>query len=204
MRAARRNPGEEIESVLAFLGVLWAVYLVGLAAPGIARFGLTPRTTSGLVGIVAMPFLHGSFAHLLGNTVPLLVLTSILAASRPRWRLIVAEIIVAGGSLLWVFGRPAIHIGASGLVFGLVAFLIVSGLVERRPSALLVSLVVGFLYGGALVAGVVPGLGAGVSWDGHLCGASAGAATAVAWASGRRRGDRAPGARPRSIAKPAL
>jgi membrane associated rhomboid family serine protease len=204
MRAARRNPGEEIEGVLAFLGALWAVFLVGLAAPGIVRLGLAPRTTSGLVGIVAMPFLHGSFAHLLGNTVPLLVLTAILAASRARWRWIVAEIIVLSGSLLWVFGRPAIHIGASGLVFGLVAFLIVSGLVERRPSALLISLVVGFLYGGALVAGVVPGLAAGVSWDGHLCGAAAGAATAAAWASGRRRGDRGPGARPGSIEKPAL
>jgi len=204
MQVARRNLGEEIEAVLAFLGVIWAVFLISLAVPAVARLGLEPRTASGLVGIVAMPFLHGSFGHLIGNTITLFVLTAILAASRPHWRRIVAEIIVLSGSLLWVFGRPAIHIGASGLVLGLVAFLIVSGLVERRPTALLVSLIVGFLYGGTLIAGVVPGLDPGVSWDGHLCGAAAGTLTAAALALGRWRGGRAVSERLISNEKPLL
>jgi membrane associated rhomboid family serine protease len=204
MRAEKPNPGDEIEGVLVFLGMPWAVFLVSLAFPGIDRFGVLPRTAAGLVGVVAMPFLHGSFAHLVGNTIPLLVLTAILAASRPHWRSIVAEIVVLSGSLLWVFGRPAVHIGASGLVFGLVAFLIVSGLLERRPSALLVSLIVGFLYGGSLVVGVVPGLHSGVSWDGHLCGAVAGAATAGSPSRGGRRGGRAREIRRFADEKPVL
>jgi membrane associated rhomboid family serine protease len=76
--------------------------------------------------------------------------------------------------LLWIFGRPAVHIGASGLISGLTAFLILSGFLEHRIVPLLVSLLVGFLYGGSLVLGVLPRLGSTVSWDGHLCGAIAG------------------------------
>jgi membrane associated rhomboid family serine protease len=76
--------------------------------------------------------------------------------------------------LLWLFGRPANHIGASGLIFGLIAFLIVSGLLERRFVPLVISVVVIFFYGGSLLLGVVPRLGSHVSWDGHLFGAVAG------------------------------
>jgi membrane associated rhomboid family serine protease len=91
---------------------------------------------------------------------------------------VVLEIVLLGGLLLWLFGRPAIHIGASGLIFGLVVFLIVSGVLERRIIPLLISLVVGFTYGGTLISGVLPGGDPHISWEGHLCGAVAGAAVA--------------------------
>ena len=83
-----------------------------------------------------------------------------------------------GGLLLWLFGRHATHIGASGLIFGLIAFLIVSGLEERRIIPLIIAVVVGFLYGGTLLWGILPLSGPHTSWDGHLCGAIAGAAVA--------------------------
>ncbi len=115
-----------------------------------------------------------NFQHLLGNTVPLIVLLALLAGSRAESWEVVVVIGFGGGLLLWIFGRPEVHIGASGLIFGLIAFLILSGFLERRLIPLLVSLLVAFLYGGSLITGVLPRMTSNVSWDGHLCGAIAG------------------------------
>jgi membrane associated rhomboid family serine protease len=190
MRAAAQSMAKKIEGIFGFLGVIWAVYLVHLVIPSMGRFGLVPRTLGGLIGIAAMPFLHESFSHLLSNSVPLFILLVLLARSRARFWRIVVGVGLLSGFLLWVVGRPAIHIGASGLVFGLITYLIVSGLIERRVVSLLVAAGVGFLYGGVLVFGIVPGNGPDVSWDGHLCGAVAGMTVAFAANSGERRGVR--------------
>jgi membrane associated rhomboid family serine protease len=105
----------------------------------------------------------------------------LLIGSKARSWEAVAEIVVTGGVLLWVFGRgDRSHVGASGLVFGLAAFLIVSGLLERRVLSLLVAFVVAILYGGTLLGGMLPSVNTNVSWDGHLCGAVAGGV--LAWA----------------------
>ena len=127
-----------------------------------------------------MPFLHADFHHIVSNTFPLFILLMLLAGSKARSWEIVIEVVLLGGLLLWLFGRHADHIGASGLIFGLVAFLIVSGLLERRIVPLIVTAVVAFLYGGTLLSGVLPRLGSHVSWDGHLCGAVAGGIVAYA------------------------
>jgi membrane associated rhomboid family serine protease len=193
MKDASHTIGEELHGVLLFVGAIWAVFGLSLVFPSIDGFGLAPRTPSGLVGIVAMPFLHANLQHLLSNTFPLLVLLVLLAGSRARSWEIVAEIIVLGGLLLWLFGRShvgderMVHVGASGLIFGLIAFLIVSGVLEGRLFPLLISLVVGALYGGTLLTGVMPwSVGAHVSWDGHLCGAIAGGLVAVGLARNGR------------------
>ena len=112
--------------------------------------------------------------HILSNTLPLFILLILLAGSKARSWEVVVEIVVLGGSLLWLVGRPAIHIGASGLIFGLIAFLITSGLLEKRLVPLAIAVIVGFLYGGTLVSGVLPRIGSQISWDGHLCSAVAG------------------------------
>jgi membrane associated rhomboid family serine protease len=171
---------EELHGILLFVGSIWAVFLVSLAVPSLDSFGVTPRTLVGLVGVPAMPFLHANLHHILSNTVPLLVLLALLAGSKARsWEIVVA-VIVLGGSLLWLFGRHATHIGASGLIFGLIAFLFVSGLLEKRIVPLLIALLVGFLYGGSLLSGIMPWAGQNISWDGHLCGAVAGVTVAYA------------------------
>jgi len=171
---------EELRGVLIFVGIVWCVFLVNLILPfSLNAFGITPRSMRGLVGIPCMPFLHADFGHLLSNTVPLTILLLLLAGSRANSPMIVAAIVLTGGALLWLFGRPATHIGASSLVYGLSTFLIVSGFLERRMVPLMISVGVGFLYGGALLSGIVPSLGSNVSWDGHLCGGIAGALTAV-------------------------
>jgi len=171
---------EEIKGVVLFVGAIWAVYFVSLAFPGLDQYGVIPRTLVGLAGIPAMPFLHANLHHLLSNTFPLVILLILLAGSRAESWEVVAVIAVLGGALLWIFGRTAVHIGASGLISGLTAFLILSGFLEQRIVPLLIALVVGFLYGGSLALGVLPRLGSAVSWDGHLCGAIAGGIVAYA------------------------
>src|SRR4051812_46246417 len=111
MRAESNGIGDEIDGILGFLGVIWGVFLLSIVAPGVDRFGVVPRTSGGLIGIAAMPFLHASFAHLLSNTAPLFILLTLLAGSRARSWSIVAGISLLSGLLLWIFGRPAIHIG---------------------------------------------------------------------------------------------
>jgi len=151
-----------------------------LIFPKLDDYGVVPRTLVGLVGIPAMPFLHANLGHLLSNTVPLFVLLILLAGSRAESWEVVAAITILGGGLLWIFGRSAVHIGASGLISGLTTFLVLSGFLERRFIPLLIAIVVAFLYGGSLVLGVLPRLGSRISWDGHLFGAIAGGIVAYA------------------------
>ncbi len=156
--------------------VIWVVFMLDHVIP-LQQYGLEPRSLSGLSGIAAMPFLHSGLNHLVSNTIPLLVLLMLLAGSRARSWLIVLTIGLLSGGLLWVFGRPALHIGASAMIFGLAAFLLVSGVLERRFLPLVISALVGLLYGSTLLSGILPTVN-GVSWDGHLCGMIAGILTA--------------------------
>ncbi len=175
---------QELSGVVLFVAAIWAVFFASLGFPRLDSYGVVPRTTVGLVGIGTMPFLHANLHHLLSNTVPLFVLLVLLAGSRAESWEVVAFIAVLGGALLWIFGRPAVHIGASGLISGLAAFLILSGFLEQRIIPLLIALLVGFLYGGSLLLGVVPRVGSEISWDGHLCGAVAGGIVAYALTRG--------------------
>lgn len=166
---------QEFKGVIAFITVIWAVFLLECVVPfELISLGVTPRTLSGLVGIPAMPFLHANLQHLVTNTLPLFVLLTLLAGSKTRSWEVVGEIVLLGGILLWLCGRPATHIGASGLVFGLIAFLIVSGWLERRLVPFIISMIVMFLYGGGIVSDVIPRIGTHISWEGHLFGAVAG------------------------------
>lgn len=176
---------QELPAVLLFVGLIWLVFILDRFLP-LEQFGLIPRNGSHLVGIVTMPFLHGSLQHIMSNTVPLLVLLSLLAGSRANSRSIVLTIVVLGGALLWLFGRgAAVHIGASGLVFGLAVFLIVSGLLERRLVPMLIAVFVTFMYGSSLLGGILPWQ-SGVSWDGHLFGGIAGAVAAFFLVRGKQ------------------
>ncbi|MGD0896382.1 MAG: rhomboid family intramembrane serine protease [Thermoguttaceae bacterium] len=180
MQNASHTIREEFYGIVAFIGVIWAVFLLTCAVPSLDSYGVVPRTCVGLVGIPAMIFLHANLHHLLANTIPLFILLALLAGSRARSWEIVIDVALLGGLLLWLVGRSATHIGASGLIFGLIAFLILSGFLEKRIVPLLMSLAVGFLYGGTLLWGILPRIGSHISWDGHLCGAIAGGIVAYA------------------------
>jgi membrane associated rhomboid family serine protease len=166
-------------TLVAFVAMLWLLQVVNwITGYGMnPTFGLIPRDLGGLDGIIAMPFLHGSFAHLMANTPPLLVMGALLVATTTRALLPVnAMVIGLGGGLVWLFGNSAIHIGASGLIFGWFGFLVVRGLVDRSWITLGAASVVGVLYG-SILWGVLPGQ-TGVSWEAHLFGAISGAAAA--------------------------
>ncbi|MCD0461253.1 rhomboid family intramembrane serine protease [Roseiconus lacunae] len=167
-----------------FAGVLllamWLVWLVDATIPfDLRSWGLVPRSLWGLPGIVTMPLIHDGIGHLLRNTVPLIVLLLIVSGTRRKPWPTIGMTVVFGGGLLWIFGRYANHIGASGLVFGLIGLLIASGFLHKRIASIAVAIAVGILFGGTLIWGVLP-IGEGVSWDGHLTGFLGGIAAALA------------------------
>ena len=150
-------------------------------------YGIRPQLTEGLDGILFAPLLHFGWAHLVANTLPLLVLGYLIAVSGVgRWVAVTAVVWIVGGVGTWVVGDPrSLHLGASALVFGWLTYLLVRGFVSRRPGQILVGAVLFVLYGGALL-GVLPGQ-PGVSWQGHLFGAIGGALAAWALAGRDRR-----------------
>jgi len=175
--ALNLNTNNILQNIVLFLALIWLVFIVDLFLP-LEIFGLKPRSLGGLPCIIAMPFLHGGLGHIVSNSVPLLVLLSLLAGTRKNALGIIISISVFGGVLLWLFGRGANHIGASLLVFGLAAYLIVHGIRTKSIPNILLSIGVAFVYGTTLLTGVLP-TQPGVSWDGHLFGAIAGGL--VAW-----------------------
>lgn len=141
-------------------------------------FGVVPRTSQGLVGVVFSPLLHANWNHLFANALPLFVLLIILLADRKYhpWKSLLIIWTVSGLGT-WLIGRGAsVHIGASGIIFGLAAYLIVAGLLMKSWRAVLIAIIVLFLFGG-MFYGILPRHGP-ISWEAHLCGALAGAATA--------------------------
>ena len=164
--------------IIGSLAVMWVVEIInGFIGHRLSVWGILPRTTSGLIGIPLSPFLHGSFNHVLSNTIPFLVLGG-LVGLRGGQKLVGTSlfIIVVGGAGVWLLGRPAIHVGASGLVFGYFGYLVANGWFDRRPISILAAIAVIVVYG-SLVFGVIPTTGF-VSWEAHLFGLLAGVLSA--------------------------
>jgi membrane associated rhomboid family serine protease len=177
---------KELNGILIFVGLIWGVFLIDLILPwAFTDWGVTPRTLSGLVGVITMPFLHWSFGHVVSNTIPLVVLLLLLFGSRTRPVMIVVLLILISGILLWIFGRSSVHVGASGLIYSMTAFLITTGLMERKPVPLATAIVVGVLYGGTLIWGLLPSVEKDVSVESHALGAAGGAC--LAWVIVRKK-----------------
>ncbi|MEZ0579699.1 rhomboid family intramembrane serine protease [Nocardioides sp. MH1] len=171
---------------IAFTVLLWAIEIVD-AAMGhrLDQYGVQPRSGEGLRGIVFAPLLHGGWEHLEANSLPVLVLGFLtLATGMLRGLLATAVIWVVGGVGVWLAaGSHSNHIGASGLIFGWIAYLAIRGIVNRQPWEIGLGILVLVLYGGALW-GVLPGQ-PGVSWQGHLFGAVGGGLAALLLANER-------------------
>ncbi|MHC8323727.1 rhomboid family intramembrane serine protease [Pseudomonas sp. GB2N2] len=161
------------KTIAALAILMLALQLLNLATGySLMAFGLVPRTVHGLVGIITSPFLHASFAHLSANLIPFLILGSlVIVEGLHRFLAVSAIIILLGGSLVWLFGFAGVHIGASGWVFGLWAYLLSRAWFHRSWGNLIIASVVALLYGG-LIFGFLPRQG--VSFEGHLLGAFAG------------------------------
>lgn len=175
-----------IVPVAVMLAVMWVQEVIDSVLNGrLDRHGIGPRRISGLDGILWSPFLHGGFGHLVANTVPFAVLGAGIALSGVK-RFVQVTVLVGliGGFGTWLTGGSnSVHIGASGLVFGYLTYLVVRGFFARRLSYIAGGVVVMLLYGGVLW-GLLPS--PGVSWQGHLFGAIGGI---VAAAMLHRRGE---------------
>ena len=168
-----------IASVAVLVALMWLVGMLNLLFDyRLSDYGVVPRTAEGLIGIPLMPFLHGSFDHLVVNTMPMVVLGGLVAIHGSR-KFLTATVFITlvGGGALWVVGRTAVHVGASGLVFGYFGYLIARAWYTRSLIAVLIAVVVAVVYGGILL-GVLPFFQEGVSWEGHLTGLIAGALAA--------------------------
>jgi len=142
------------------------------------QYGLIPRTGIGLIGIFSSPLLHASWQHLLGNSISFTFFAIILALLEGEKMFIkIFLMVLIGGSLTWLMGRSANHIGASGLIFALWSYLLLAGWFSKSVKYILISLLLIFFYSG-MIFGILPGK-PGVSFEGHFFGAVAG--IIVAW-----------------------
>lgn len=164
--------------VVIFVLLLWGIEIANIVMQHrLNLYGIVPRNIVGLRGIIFSPFLHGGLIHLIMNSVPMLVLGGFVAArGKKDFFEATIFIILLGGLGTWIIGRPAVHIGASGLVFGYLGFLLSVGYYERTLSSIITAVIVFFLYGG-MIWGILPTMPF-ISWEGHLCGLMAGGVAA--------------------------
>lgn len=167
---AQRNFIKAVRISASFVILVWVVFLADwLFNLDLYRFGLLPQTQQGLTGLLMTPLLHANWQHLFSNTLPLLVAGTAILFLYPNSALRVVPVIYIGSSLVvWVFGRPDLHIGASGLIYGLLTYVFVGGIARRDIRSICVSLLIWFLYG-SLLSGLVPRSGP-ISWELHLAG----------------------------------
>lgn len=159
---------------LAIVGLFWAVKVVSdLLQIDLTSFGILPLRLKGLKGILFSPFIHASYDHLISNSVPFLILSfTLLYFYRNLAYRIFFLIYVLSGICVWLGGREAWHIGASGVVYGLASFLFFSGVFRRDLNLLTVSIIVVFLYG-SMFWGIFP-IKPEISWESHLWGSASG------------------------------
>src|SRR5215469_7440794 len=154
---ARSNFRLAFKLALCFVALLWVVELLNWGLDlGVADLGVKPRDIRGLPGIFIAPLVHASVEHLIANTVALLVVGTAMLYLYPNAALRVLPAVYLGpGIAVWLFGRGGTHLGASGLVYGLVSYIFIAGLIRRDRRAIAASLLVCFMYG-TLAWGVLP------------------------------------------------
>ncbi len=164
------------------LVILLVKMLEEMLGSGFSGYGLKPKSVDGLLGIATYPFLHKDFGHLFSNAIPLLFLgTALFYYYKKASSMIFLQLFLISGIWLWLLAKAgSVHIGASGLVYGLAAFHVTAGLIKRNHRLMAFALLVLFLYG-SLVWGIFPDFfpKRNISWEGHLTGMAAG--VLLAW-----------------------
>ncbi|MFZ4463833.1 MAG: rhomboid family intramembrane serine protease [Bacteroidales bacterium] len=165
-----------------FLALMWLFKLAEYVFDQRLSFlGITPLELRGLAGIILSPFLHGDWKHLMANSIPMLVLGAALYYFyKEIANKVLILIILLTGTWVWLGARESTHIGASGVIYGLNSFLLVSGMLRRESRLMALSLIVVFLYGG-MIWGVFPEFfpEKNISWESHLSGLVAGIVLAI-------------------------
>jgi membrane associated rhomboid family serine protease len=163
-----------------FVFIMWIVKLIEvLFEIDLSGFGIHPLAVDGIAGIILSPFIHADFGHLFNNTLPLFLLAIALFFFYSEIALkVFIQTWIFSGLLVWIGGREAWHIGASGVVYSLASFLFFSGVIRKYFRLVALSLLIVFLYG-SMVWGLVPGLYKNVSWESHMLGFFVGIALAI-------------------------
>lgn len=177
---------QQFSLLFSLVALLWLIEIANfLVGHRLNAFGIHPRTIIGLLGILVAPFLHGGFGHLLANTGPLLVLgwLILLRGADYFWQVTIF-CALASGIGVWLFGAShSTTVGASGVIFGYLGFLLLRGFYEGSATSISISMLVGFLYGG-VVFGIFP-MKQGVSWEAHLFGFLGGIISARSFSASR-------------------
>ena len=178
---AQRNFKLALKVALWFTAILWLILILDvILGLGLARFGLRPRHLDGLIGVFTAPLLHSGAEHLFSNSLPLIISLTTVLYLYPRSAMRVIPVIWAGsGILAWIIGRESLHFGASGFVYGLLAYVFISGILRLDMRSVAVSVMVWFLYG-SMIWGVLP-IRPNMSWELHLAGAILGVAMAIVY-----------------------
>ena len=179
---ANNNPlRDSILIATSFAVLIWGLkFFEFVLGVDLYTLGVYPRTQSGLLGVVTAPLIHGSWEHVIGNTLPLILLGSMLIYGYPRSRFwALAGIWLLSGTGVWLFARSSYHFGASGMTHGIFFYLFIGGILrrDRRSAALL--MVAFYMYGGMLLT-ILP-LDVEVSFESHFFGAASGAVLAYAF-----------------------
>ncbi|MDX6691106.1 MAG: hypothetical protein QOG15_2563 [Solirubrobacteraceae bacterium] len=194
----RRLGGFQV--VAGMVAIMWLSEVIDVAANHrLDRLGIEPHKPDGLIGVATAPFLHASFGHLIGNTLPFVTLGLVIAfQGAARVLAVTALVAVVSGLGAWLFGAEGtVHIGASGVVFGYATYLLARGFFNRDPMELAIAVIVAVVWGGALAGSLLPH--EGISWQSHVFGAIGGVIAAQVFA--RKRAE--PGGGGRTSAEPA-
>ena len=176
MSVSKRVPiNRQLYLIMTLCGCLTAIEVINILSGRMLNgYGLIPRDLHYLSGILTASFLHGSISHFASNIVPFAVFSLLMMQyGRSAYMRLSLTIILSTGLMVWLFGRPALHIGASGVVFGYFGFLVTAGFRSQQIKHLAISIFVAIAYG-SLIWGVLPGV-PGVSFESHLFGALSGA-----------------------------
>jgi membrane associated rhomboid family serine protease len=173
MFTPEQNGSFKVRAVVLFvlIAVMWIVRAASAVIPGhLLSSGIVPRDVSSLVGILTAPFVHVSFRHLIANSIPLFVLgTLVLLRGLTEFAIVIQLSILIGGAGTWLFGTSGSqHVGASGIVLGLMGYLLIRAAFDRKISSIVITLVVALVYGTTFAFSLIPQQD--ISWSGHFFG----------------------------------
>lgn len=169
---ALRTARTHATTLATLVGILWLVHVANLLLGGaLLILGIQPRTIAGLLGLIFAPFLHASTAHLAVNTISFVVFGALMRfRHRNDFFVVAATGALTSGAGAWLLGSPgSVHIGASGVIFAFLGFLMARGFFERSLTSIVLSVLVTWFFGGMLW-GILPAVGAAISWQAHLFG----------------------------------